>query len=103
MIFDNLLDKLKRNWFSFIVAGIVFAAEQVIGVIWVVYYLNLDIRSGNTEQMAIQIFTWMNSDVNIFSRLFKLTQDIGNLAIPFVVIGVLLYFLERQRCANQNQ
>lgn len=95
MTFDNLINKLKPHWLSFIIAGIIFAIEQVIAIVWVVCFLNLDIQHGNTEQMAIQIFTWMNSDVNIFSRLFKLSQDIGNLAIPFVLIGVVLYFLEK--------
>ena len=97
MNYNNFVDKLKPYWLSFIIASIILATEQVLAVLWAVWYLNLDVQNGDTTQMAIQMFNWMNSDINIFSRLFRLSQDIGNLVIPLFLIGVCLYFLNRER------
>ena len=97
MKLDNIIEKLKPHWLSFIIASIVLAIEQILATLWVIYYLNLDVIHGDTAQMAIQMFNWMNSDINIFSRLYRLSQDIGNLAIPLLFIGVCLYFLNRER------
>ena len=96
MTLNGLVEKLKPHWLSFIIASIILAAEQVLGILWVVWYLNLDIMHGDTAQMAIQIFTWMNSDVNIFSKLFKMSQNLGNLWIPLLFFGICLYFLNRE-------
>jgi len=97
MNLDDIIEKLKPHWLSFIIASIILAIEQILATLWVIYYLNLDVLHGDTNQMAIQMFNWMNSDVNIFSKLYKMTQDIGNLAIPVLSIGVGLYFLNRER------
>lgn len=97
MKFDDIIEKLKPHWLSFIIVSIVLAIEQILATLWVIYYLNLDVVHGDTAQMAIQMFNWMNSDVNIFSKLYKLSQDIGDLAIPLLFIGVYLYFLNRER------
>ena len=97
MNLDDIIEKLKPHWLSFIIASIILAIEQILATLWVIYYLNLDVLHGDTNQMAIQMFNWMNSDVNIFSKLYKMTQDIGNLAIPVLFIGVWLYFLNRER------
>jgi uncharacterized membrane protein YGL010W len=97
MNLDDIIEKLKPHWLSFIIASIILAIEQILATLWVIYYLNLDVLHGDTNQMAIQMFNWMNSDVNIFSKLYKMTQDIGNLAIPVLFIGVCLYFLNRER------
>ena len=97
MNLDDIIEKLKPHWLSFIIASIILVIEQILATLWVIYYLNLDVLHGDTNQMAIQMFNWMNSDVNIFSKLYKMTQDIGNLAIPVLFIGVCLYFLNRER------
>ena len=103
MTLNGLVEKLKPYWLSFIIASIVLAVEQILAVVWVVWYLNLDIQNGDTAQMAIQMFNWMNSDVNIFSKLFKMTQDVGNLVMPLFLIGVCLYFLNRERKVDDAQ
>ena len=97
MKLDGIIEKLKPHWLSFIIVSIVLAIEQILATLWVVFYLNLDVVHGDTAQMAIQMFNWMNSDVNIFSKLYKLSQDIGDLAIPLLFIGICLYFLNRER------
>jgi len=97
MNLDDIIEKLKPHWLSFIIASIILVIEQILAILWVIYYLNLDVLHGDTNQMAIQMFNWMNSDVNIFSKLYKLSQDIGILAIPLLFIGVCLYFLNRER------
>ena len=97
MNYNNFVDKLKPYWLSFIIASIILAIEQVLGTLWLVLYLDLDVQNGDTTQMAIQMFNWMNSDVNIFSMMYKLSQQIGSLAIPLLFIGVFLYFLNRER------
>jgi uncharacterized membrane protein YGL010W len=103
MKFDDIIEKLKPHWLSFIVVSILLEVEQILVTLWVVYYLNLDVVHGDTAQMAIQMFNWMNSDVNIFSKLYKLSQDIGILAIPLLFIGVCLYFLNRERKRDMKQ
>jgi len=97
MNLDDIIEKLKPHWLSFIIASIILAIEQILATLWVIYYLNLDVLHGDTNQMAIQMFNWMNSDVNIFSKLYKMSQYIGSLAIPVLFIGVGLYFLNRER------
>jgi len=103
MNLDDIIEKLKPHWLSFIIASIILAIEQILATLWVIYYLNLDVLHGDTNQMAIQMFNWMNSDVNIFSKLYKLSQDIGILAIPLLFIGVCLYFLNRERKRDMKQ
>jgi len=103
MNLDDIIEKLKPHWLSFIIASIILVIEQILATLWVIYYLNLDVLHGDTNQMAIQMFNWMNSDVNIFSKLYKMTQDIGNLAIPVLSIGVCLYFLNRDRKRDMKQ
>ena len=97
MTLNGLIEKLKPHWLTFIIASIVIAIEQVLATLWAVQYLKLDILHGDTAQMAIQLFNWANSDVNIFSKLYMLSQDIGNLAAPLFLAGICLYFLNRER------
>jgi uncharacterized membrane protein YGL010W len=97
MKLNDIVEKLKPHWLSFIIASVILAIEQTLATLWVIYYLNLDVLNGDTASMAIQMFNWMNSDINIFSKLYKLSQDMGNLAIPVFFIGVCLYFLNRER------
>jgi uncharacterized membrane protein YGL010W len=95
MRLNGIIEKLKPHWLSFIIASVILVIEQTLATLWVIYYLNLDVLNGDTASMAIQMFNWMNSDVNIFSKLYKLSQDFGILAIPVLFIGVYLYFLNR--------
>ena len=97
MKLDDIIEKLKPHWLFFILASIVLSIERLLSTLWVIFYLDLDVVHGDTAQMAIQIFIWMNSDVNIFSKLYKLSQDVGNLAIPLLFFGICLYFLNRER------
>ena len=102
MTLDDIIDKLKPRWVYFIIAGIILAAQQVVILIYSVHYLGFDL-SGDTEQLAVQLFHWMNTSTDPVAILFHASQIIGRLEIPLVFIGVFLFVLKWREDRNRNQ
>ena len=102
MTLDDIIDKLKPRWFSFIFIGIILAAQQVVILIYSVHYLGLDF-SGDTEQLAIQLFHWMTTSTDPMAMLFHASQVIGRLEIPLVFVGVFLFVLKWREDRNQKR